>query len=653
MTPMTAVFTLLCALLLFLSILRYSRTAIDINMRITFIVIRVLIAALILLCFFEPSFKFSRLAPRKRSVSVLIDNSQSMSLFNPDSSTVPFIDKLKRFSSIEHKNFTFSFSIFGDSLRSFLSNDNYNPADRHSFLPDVSLKSAAAADHIILLSDANWQTNSSLIDKLSARSVFYNPLPSPHQRNSIVIKTDNKKYDSLNVSPILKINLEGYSADNCKLNVNFHEQQRLIKTTSLTLDTGIIDTAIICILPELSPGKHLFRITASFPGDSVMAETFHLQNVPPAKFYYSLIKESPSIDTRFFSLAIMRHPEFTFSEKVSSKTNLLIAFSCSDQTENAISRLPSNGVIAILGCSPECDSFIPVSSDFKLVGTQNSFLTPLDAVIPDELPPPSGILSCPAALSAKRQLLTTVIYRTQKPETTAVAASGIYKSHNTFILNIRDFWRWDFWPMSHNRGEEQPFLFSELLISTFKEMLINSISGTFFAFPYSTVNPDDSAVFALSLPRDIPVPSDIAVILAIKRAGALIPAYSRHTLTTTGASLQTIKSQPLDTGTYIYSCELTSKGRSFHYSDTLTVRNACRELLVRQQNRSLLDEFAQVIPVQSDSLLYSFLRKLSANGHEPGEEYLHITRSWLLLSLLFGLLALEWMLRRKWKLDEE
>ena len=68
-----------------LSIIRYATRPLAFRKKLTLIALRIIQALLIFIAFFEPVFHFQRISSDISNIPVLIDASQSMSLFEVDS----------------------------------------------------------------------------------------------------------------------------------------------------------------------------------------------------------------------------------------------------------------------------------------------------------------------------------------------------------------------------------------------------------------------------------------------------------------------------------------------------------------------------------------------------------------------------------------
>jgi hypothetical protein len=115
---------------------------------------------------------------------------------------------------------------------------------------------------------------------------------------------------------------------------------------------------------------------------------------------------------------------------------------------------------------------------------------------------------------------------------------------------------------------------------------------------------------------------------------------------------QLIRIRPLDAGIYSYQARLTSKILTMVYADTLQVQNNDLEMSIRGQNTLLLNSFARSIEPNDTSAFRSMMTR------DPGlaksitvMRKIQIKQSWRLLILLFCLLGIEWLVRRKIGLD--
>jgi hypothetical protein len=348
---------------------------------------------------------------------------------------------------------------------------------------------------------------------------------------------------------------------------------------------------------------------------------------------------------------MQRHPEFIKNSKTHNTTDLLLLFAYDSHSLKTIDQISKKGIVAFLGCTPGNVSTIPVSSDFQFIKQSGAYETSISDIILDEMPPPSMLLFNNNSIKSTRRILSCTNTNDKQFDTIPILFTGDIYNKNFLSLNAVGYWRWDFWPLSISRGEEQPFLFSEYLIAHLKEMLLSKISGDFYAYPEAQINSDDSTVFALSLPSELPIPTDIDITVTVQGTTSSYRKTSICKLTSTGSKLQFVKIPPLKAGKYTYNCEFSAVQKNFTCSDSLTIEENSLELSVQGQNTTLLNQFAQEVKFTSDSALNEFLHNLKTDKRSPVQDYFRITRSWMILSILFLLFALEWGLRRKYDLD--
>jgi len=649
MTQFTILFSVLCAVLLFFSVYRYLNTALNARLKVVFITLRIIIILLLVLCFFEPVLTFNRLAPPKRSVAVLIDNSKSMQLFNPGSSLIPLLETITATASEYKKDFSVSYFTFGDSLQKIHPGTAPSFSDNHSVFPNLSVPQISSAEHLLILSDANWETNTAAVDNLTNRSVFYCALPDASRKPSLALHVQKIKSDTAGTVQALPLYIKGYTARDGLFTVQINEQKTTLRKIRFSCDSGSIDTIITAALPPQKPGKHLYRISVRSETDSLHAEEFILSLVAPEFFTYAFIKEQPSADSRFLSFALQQKTGFKKTETVSASTDLLIFSGANSSYKELIKKMSPSGVAAFLGWAPECDSGFTVPQDSRILLNMSLYTTPLGAMNASDYPPLSHIVRCKDFPSAQRTLISSIVKKGKGTDTIPVLVTGSFAGHSVLSLNGSGFWRWDFWPLSNNRGEEQPFLFSGMLLSTINEMLLFSSSGSFLSYPVNTSTHNDSMVFALSLPSDLPVPSGFSV--AVTLTNDSYHHASSYTMTSTGSVLQYVNTPPLAPGSYAYSCKLTAQGKTYTCEDSLTVQAGAAEFFVEKQNRALLSQFSQPLTDNSSSSIEQLFQRLKSAERQAVQVHLKISRSWLLLLLLFGAFTVEWFLRRRVGLD--
>jgi hypothetical protein len=646
-----SVFLALCGMLLVISLKRYLELSIPRSLKAIFISIRILMVLFLILSFVEPVIKFQRLAPEKPEISVLVDASKSMNLFKPESTIMPILKTLLRKDRAELNDLSINFFLFGDTLRKFSSTTECKFSDNKSSAPDVSSKALRSSQHIIILSDANWIINNTLLNRFSERSVFYVPLQEIQSKPYLNISVPESKEISVDSNATFDIKTEGFVDKNVQISFTVFEQTKIIKVKRIVADSGTLNFSTKILLPKQTAGKHLFRIVAEIQSDTLLAECFYLNSILPLSFNYLSHNPSPSLDSRFFNLALQRHPEFIKNQNAQNTTDLLLLFSYDSHTTKIISQISKKGIVAFLGCSPCSVNTIPVSTDFQLIKQQRAYETPFNRLVINDIPPPSMTLSIVSPIKPIQQILSGAYTFNKHFDTVPILLTGNLNNNRYISLNAIGYWKWDFWPLSLSRGEEQPFLFSEYLIATIKEMILSKISSNFYAFPEVQTYDEDSTAFALSLPSELPVPTDIDIKVTVQSANSAYKQTSSCKLTSTGSKLQHTRIPPLNAGLYTYTCEFTTPQGNFHYSDSLIVKENPLELSVQSQNTPLLNQFAQVIRFSSDSSLIDFLHTLKTGQQLPLQDYFQITRSWMILAVLFILFTIEWVLRRKYDLD--
>jgi hypothetical protein len=612
--------------------------------------IRILLVLLLILSFVEPVLKFQRLAPEKSEISVLIDASKSMDLFSPESTVIPVIKTLFHKDKKNSKNISIRFFLFGDTLRKISSIDECKFTDNTSTTPDVSSKALSSSQHIIILSDANWLVNNTLLNRLSERSVFYLPLPEVQTKPYLHISAPESKEISVDSTSTFDLKIISYSNKKEQIIISVFEQTKIIKIKRISIDSGSFNLSTEIELPKLKAGKHLFRISAESQSDSLSSECFHIHSILPNSFNYFCYNPAPSLDARFFNLALQRHPEFIKHSSVQNTTDLLLLFSYDTHAPKTIGQISQKGIVAFLGCSPGSVDTLPVSMDFQFIQHSSSYLPLFNRVLLDEMPPPSMVMFNASSNHSTEQMLSGVQTINKHLDTIPILFTGNINNKDYIVLSAIDYWRWDFWPLSLSRGEEQPFLFSEYIIATIKEMLLNKISGDFYAYP-ETHDRDDSTVFALSLPSNIPISKEVNIKVTVKGTSSSFQKTSTCKLTSTGSKLQYIRTSPLDAGHYTYNCEFSTAQENHSYSDSMSVEENPHEFSVQSQNTPLLNQFARAASLSSDSSITDFLQHLKTDQRVPLQDYFQITRSWIILLLIFVLFTIEWILRRKYDLD--
>lgn len=637
MNSITVVFTALLITVLIISVICFVRTPVNTNSKVLLVSIRIMLITAIALAFFEPELSLKRLSTAKRSIVLLIDNSKSMTGFAPDSTVIAPVNKILQSASINNKISVTAFT-FGDTLRPFTQFDKHSFSEAKSELPDIVKGELFNVDDFIIISDGQWNSSAERINKLSERQVYYLPL------NSISGKpyADIASLYSDTGTAVFKTRITGYVSKRTLCTLTVSDNNRPFKSMAISFDSGSIDSTIIFPVTTVLTGKHLFKTTFFNSDSSLLAQNFTVVTIHPKQFTYVIHSPAPSLDLRFFTQALMKHPEF---KKTSPGLADLSIFTGSQNNLRAIiGKIQPNAVCAFLGVSQCGDSSTVVRDHFKITKDQ-SYIPQVPFTIPlADLPPPSALPICRPKLENVSTILSVSNIRTTAPY--PLLSTGMFMSRPALQVSFQGLWRWDFWPMSSLRGEEEPFLFSEYLIALCKEMIIASKGSDLFTYPDFDRSESDSLVFAVSLPSELKLSQLVSLDLRLLSSSGEPVQMSQSQLTTTG-SLHYIKIPFPRDSIICYEASLKHGNKQFNYQDCFFNQYMNRERSVGTQNTSLLNQYALPVQLNSDSAIATFFAAHSDTPKPPIKQIIPLRRSWWLITLILVLFSVEWYFRKR------
>ncbi len=637
MNSITAVFTALLITVLIISVIYFVRAPVNTNNKVLLISIRIMLIAAIALAFFEPELSLNRLSTAKRSFALLIDNSKSMTGFAPDSTVVAPVNKILHYASV-NKKISVTALTFGDTLRPFTQFDEHSFSAAKSELPDITKGELFSVDDFIIISDGQWTSSAERINKLTERQVYYLPL------NFI----SRKPYADINSSfsdtgtATFKTRITGYVTKQTLCTLAVSDNHHPFKSMAISFDSGSIDSTIIFPVTTGISGKHLFKTLVFNSDSSLLAQDFTIVTIHPKKFTYAIHSSGPSLDLRFLTQALMKHPEF---KKTSPRlADLSIFTGQQSNLPSTIDKIQPDAVCAFLGVSQCGDSSTIVRDHFKIIKNQ-SYIPQVPFTIPlADLPPPSALPVCRPELENASTILSVSSSSTTAPY--PLLSTGMFMSRPALRVSFQGLWRWDFWPMSSSRGEEEPFLFSEYLIALCKEMIIINKGSDLFAYPDFDRSESDSLVFAVSLPSELKLSQLVSLDLRLLSSAGKPVQLSQSQLTATG-SLHYIK-MPFPRDSIIcYDVSLKHGNKQFSYRDCFFNQYINRERSVGNQNASLLNQYALPVQLYSDSAIAAFFAAHSDTSKLPIKQVIPIRRSWWLITLILVLFSFEWYFRKK------
>lgn len=634
-------FILICATVLALSIFRLIKAPVDIRIRIVLITLRVFAVLLLITAFIEPEFVIERLASKNAQVPVLIDVSESMNHFKPDSSVISYLNRLKILENTKKRRF--AFYVFGDSLRP-LAKEKLTFTDTKSNFPPEFKKLLKESPDLILMSDGNWSNPALQPSIFTETNVHFIPLPKPVRSPFLRLDTKFPEQYRAGNSEIINIRIEGMVPKKCDLMVKIYESGKFLISKNLDIDSGSFDKIIPIQMPDRNPGAYLYRIDAAIPDDSLFAQRFNFQQILPDRFSFAAYSSGQSLDKRFLTLAFNKDSAMIENKKGSDGTDCLLLFNYDSKAEEKIKTVKKTGIIVFAGCLPCSSSFIDNLANSHFLSSKNNTEMVLNENLLENLPAPESIIK-PVRDFTKSNCILQLIHKNRTvSDTESMIFTGEFKGKKALTIAAKGFWRCDFWPLSVGGGEEDAFVFSDIIISHIKHILGSNLTNRYFAYP------SDISVSSLPLPFHISFPSGMNSGSFQEISFDFFGARHRDTsiqIFNSGALHSQINLFNLLPGFYSYTSTIKSS-ENFTYSDSILVQPDNSENLVTSQNTTFLKEIGR--PLTFDKLDEELSTEKNSTSPVIRETF-GISRTWPLLIAIFILFAGEWILRRTKGLD--
>jgi uncharacterized protein YbcV (DUF1398 family) len=543
------------------------------------------------------------------------------------------------------------FFYFGDSLRKATDIHQLKFTDKKSHFPfPLDNKLSPDYSELIIISDANWTNTTSPFETLSEKAIYYLNLPAPEAQSYIRLTIPGHE-SVLNDSSKFKIGLEGRKGSDQSVILTVSENNTLITKQLIPLDTGYFNKEIEVDLPKSIAGKHLFRIDASIPAESLRTMSHQVVYTIKKNFRYFIQSAKPTLDKRFLTLSLKRHTEFVQVPNLKAKDiDVLFLSEWNDSTESYLKLLKNEAVTVLAGCLPCTDPVNQNTRDAFFVRKAQQQFGSFEKLDLSKLPPPATVMHCKQIIQ-KIPLLSLSVPEKGLEDTIDIIYFSKHKQNTILTLAVKDFWKWDFLPMSNTYSEEDAFGFSELLLATIKERLQYNISSQFHSFPAKTLTESDSLPFLLSIPPSIEILSPITTEVLLFNNSSKKVFDTSLTIHHNGAKFQKITLKTIPAGIYSYRVNITAKQKRFTYSDTLIVEKNHTELLIAGQNKVLLKEIGQSLAFGDSIEIERFLGDGTHKKTRIIKDSFKISRNWILLIAIFIILTIEFIYRRTKDLD--
>ena len=636
----------LCLFALILSFFSYFKAPCSSKIRGLLFSLRTLFTLLLITAFIEPVIHFERLPEISQTVPVLIDNSKSMRLFNPESTILPFLETLRSINNIhQHNKPLFSLLSFGDSLRTIKKHDGQFYDVTSTFPVASTARIMSKAQSLIIVSDGNWTNTYSLPDYNENRTIYYMKLPAPQPIPLLSLLGHAPQYTSTDSTIHIECLTSGYASTSSNLTISCFEQNKLLAQSIIAVDSGNINNTIPLRVRFHTPGNHLLRISAAL-NDSMRTEYRYVLDVIPKTLTYRSSSSVPSLDNRFIMLALENNSSFSKSKVPTDSSDLLIVTRWSSENNHALSLQKKQGLVLFAGCLP-CTTLQVYSTTGFLINM--SRYSPANRIETASLPPASFIKSC--MQSPLNDVYAWATYRNgTKSDTMPALFTTTVANKKHLVLSIRDFWKWDFIPLISAQGEEHTFSFSRRIIETARDIILSSSSDNYIAFPENSSVESDSITINHSLPGTIPYNSTIKIHFTLSSLSRTMIDTS-FTNTVTGTRSESFLIPPIPSGIYHYTSSITAKTQQYTYSDSFFISKDNREYSVRNQNEFILNEIGHPLARTDSAALITLFNTDNLTLRAPIKETFHIQRNWIMLITIFILYSTELIIRRKNSLD--
>ncbi len=609
--------------------------------RFTLSAIRIVLILLITIAFFEPSFQFERLPPQNRNIAVLIDNSKSMSLFSPESTVIPFVNILRSINKKSSvKNNRFVFYSFGDSLKK--AADSLTFFENKSTFPIITNNNSIdKSSSIIIISDANWSNSVQLSSMVENRSLYYLRLPKSHQNNQLHSDIKNIPASSKDSTHFI-FDISGFSTNSLPLTVRCVSYDKPLFEKVIDIKPGNIRETLNFNLKKFSPGTHILRFQI-LTGDSIINEYRHVHTVSREVFFYHTQFTTPTLDNRFLQLAFSRDSSFMATS--SDTADLLIISDNKKNVSTALSSVSKNGLLFFAGTLP-CEPLKRTTTNTLIADFSSYSAFNRSGTV--SLPPISVYRNCLS--SPAERIFAWVSSGQEHSDTIPALFTTSYRNNTALILSLENFWKWDFYPLVSELGEENTFTFSRRIVNAVKEILSFQSSSVYTAVVRNGITDTDPFTLDHSLPRSIGFKDTITLRCTVQKGGIAVLDSSISMIHDGTGKLHTVFN-PVSSGNYRYTTILRNGDKQYTYTDSVHINTDNSEYSISGQNEYILTGNARPITQTDTSMLENILNESNSVSILPLKQSVTLSRNWPLILLIFVTYGIELFLRRRWRLD--
>jgi hypothetical protein len=283
----------------------------------------------------------------------------------------------------------------------------------------------------------------------------------------------------------------------------------------------------------------------------------------------------------------------------------------------------------------------------------------------DDLPPLAGMLRCgPGApapthspawpgLVRPQVLLALAPAAGTSGDTLSVLAAAECGGKSCLALSCRGFWRWDFWTpvLGHEQVEDYPF--SRLALRLARDQLRRNLAANLLVYPeHLPVYEGAAARLTFSFPPalDWSQAAEVACTLTDASGRAVYDtAFGYAGLAPMHRVLVALPLLPA--GSYVYHASMRHRGRTLACADSLRIEPDPSENFVAGQNSQLLSQFCRAVSATDTAALADILWRRNSGQPRTVAQTVHVAQSWWLLLALAGLFGVEWLARRRMRMD--
>jgi hypothetical protein len=623
---------------------------------------------LICIALLQPSFTMSRYRTQTPRIALLLDRSQSMGQFPQDTLLRNTVCRLclARGAPYAHRIPVFG---FGSALRSIDDCGAVRFQDSTSVFPPVfSPAELAHASHVVLLTDGHFD-NALLPEERFANTTYRyvtmrDARPRPFARVSVLSCPDEVREDS---AWHMRVSVSGYARGQVPMHLHCIRKTTTVASRPIEADTGFFHDTLLVRVPGGSAGRVLYTVTLG-SSDSVYAADKCVQQIVPDGLTVCIDTTRPGLDHRFFTLCMSRLDIWNTrrgmgTDPAHCDARVLFASSRSSAVAADISRVPSGVPVVVFGTIPGASALHTVTNTYRLRASPLSTAQDrrLDAAL---LSPSVSLLQ--GDMSALADIRVYLAAHTRQDTRIPVVFTARYRGRPVLVVAARQTWRWDFSPVSPvhsfqsasaDRNTElvqsgaQPF--SAYIASVLRQLTLTQVFDTHVAFVrQSRPTTRDSIYVRLFYPASFSRSSVRGTRTLTVLDSMMDTVYHDTASVQGGVQHHRVALPPRTAGSYRYISTVRDAYGSYTYSDSFHVYRPRTEQQVFRQNTVLLDRYADALPPER---VAAYIDSIHALGRIetgiPVTRRIALQRTWWMLGIALALLAAEWVLRRRWRME--